>query len=167
MSACSVFLPSDGSVADKCRTCGFFKSEHALPVQHYFTSIRGSDLCVDCGDPREGRQHISPIREAVDGVARRCTEHERCMIYYLDGKPTHFVVNMSAASRDSAVDHPAHYTSHPSGIEAIDICEHMNFCRGNAIKYLWRAGSKGDELTDLRKARWYIDREIARLEKKT
>lgn len=62
------------------------------------------------------------------------------------------------------INHPAHYTSHPSGVECIAITEHMSFCRGNAIKYLWRAGEKGDALEDLRKARWYVDREIARLE---
>jgi hypothetical protein len=60
---------------------------------------------------------------------------------------------------------PAHYQSHPSGIECIQITEHMNFCRGNAIKYLWRAGEKGDAIEDLLKARWYIDREIQRLER--
>jgi hypothetical protein len=60
---------------------------------------------------------------------------------------------------------PNHYTSHPSGIECIQITEHMNFCRGNAIKYLWRAGEKGDVIEDLRKARWYVDREIERIEK--
>lgn len=63
------------------------------------------------------------------------------------------------------VDHPAHYTAHPSGVEAIAITEAFNFCVGNAIKYLWRAGLKGDAVEDLRKARWYIDREIARLER--
>lgn len=62
------------------------------------------------------------------------------------------------------VNHPKHYTAHPSGVECIQITEHMNFCLGNAVKYIWRADSKGDELTDLRKARWYIDREIARRE---
>ena len=62
------------------------------------------------------------------------------------------------------VNHPPHYTAHPSGVECIQVTEHMNFCRGNAIKYLWRAGEKGSELEDLRKARWYIDREISRLE---
>jgi len=59
---------------------------------------------------------------------------------------------------------PDHYKSHPSKIECIQITEHLNFCRGNAIKYLWRAGEKGDEIEDLRKARWYVDREIQRLE---
>jgi len=61
------------------------------------------------------------------------------------------------------VNNPKHYTSHPSGVECIEITEHMNFCVGNAIKYLWRAGLKGEQVEDLRKARWYIDREIARL----
>lgn len=62
-----------------------------------------------------------------------------------------------------AVDHPAHYTAHPAGVECIAVVEHMNFCRGNAIKYIWRAGLKGDAVEDLKKARWYLDREIARL----
>lgn len=61
------------------------------------------------------------------------------------------------------VNHPPHYNGHPSGVECIQIVEHMNFCRGNAVKYIWRAGEKGDEVEDLKKARWYIDREIARL----
>lgn len=67
------------------------------------------------------------------------------------------------ADAADAVNHPAHYTAHPSGVEAITICEHMNFCLGNAMKYLFRAGLKGDMVEDLKKARWYIDREIARL----
>ena len=61
------------------------------------------------------------------------------------------------------VNHPKHYTEHPSGVECIEITEHMNFCVGNAIKYLWRAGLKGEQIEDLRKARLYIDREIARI----
>ena len=61
------------------------------------------------------------------------------------------------------VNHPKHYTAHPSGVECIQITEHLNFCVGNAVKYLWRAGLKGDGIEDLRKARWYVDREIARL----
>ena len=63
------------------------------------------------------------------------------------------------------VNHPAHYTSHPSGVECIRVTEHMNFCLGNVFKYLWRADSKGVPLEDLRKARWYLDREIARRER--
>ena len=70
------------------------------------------------------------------------------------------------------VNHPHHYTSHPSGVECIDITEHYDFCVGNAIKYLWRAGLKAEsgithiekELEDLRKAVWYINRKIKHLE---
>ena len=60
------------------------------------------------------------------------------------------------------VHHPAHYTAHPSGVECIEITEHMGFCLGNAVKYIWRADLKADALEDLRKAAWYIEREIAR-----
>ena len=66
-------------------------------------------------------------------------------------------------STDDLINRPAHYTSHPSGIECIRITEHMNFCLGNAMKYIWRAGKKDDIVEDLKKARWYLDREIARL----
>lgn len=61
------------------------------------------------------------------------------------------------------VNHPKHYTSHPSGVECIEVTEHFNFNKGNAIKYIWRSSDKGKEVEDLRKARWYIDREIARI----
>ena len=72
-------------------------------------------------------------------------------------------------SRDN-VSHPAHYTSlgsvckrcgHP--IEAIDVTELFNFNLGNVIKYVWRAGLKGSLVEDLRKAQWYLQREVERL----
>lgn len=59
---------------------------------------------------------------------------------------------------------PSHYKTHASGVECIQVTEHMNFCLGNAIKYIWRAGLKDDAVQDLEKAKWYIEREIARLE---
>lgn len=64
------------------------------------------------------------------------------------------------------VNHPKHYTSHPSGIECIEVTEHFNFCIGNAIKYLWRNGLKdgNSNIQDLKKAIWYITREIETLE---
>ena len=60
---------------------------------------------------------------------------------------------------------PEHYKGHPSGIECIQITEHMNFNLGNAVKYIWRAGLKGEADADLRKARWYLEREIERIKK--
>lgn len=69
------------------------------------------------------------------------------------------------------VNHPQHYTSHPSGVECIDIARHYCFSIGNAIKYLWRAGLKKDasltdnqkEIEDLKKAIWYIKDRIKEL----
>lgn len=62
------------------------------------------------------------------------------------------------------VNHPVHYTSHPSKIETIQITEHMGFCLGNVIKYILRAPYKGKQLEDLKKAQWYLAREIERIE---
>lgn len=68
------------------------------------------------------------------------------------------------------VNHPTHYTSHPSGVECITITEHFDFVIGNIIKYAWRAGLKdgSSKLDDLRKCLWYgnraVEREIKRLE---
>ena len=63
------------------------------------------------------------------------------------------------------VNHPAHYTSHPSGIECIEVVRHYCFSIGNAIKYLWRCGLKDDNpvIQDLQKAIFYIQDEINRI----
>lgn len=62
------------------------------------------------------------------------------------------------------VNHPSHYTSY-KGIEVIQLTEQMNFNRGNAVKYIARAGLKNPdtEIQDLEKAVWYVNREIERL----
>ena len=58
------------------------------------------------------------------------------------------------------VEHPQHYSS--GKYECIDVLENLNlnFCLGSALKYLWRLGKKDDEITELEKAKWYIEREI-------
>lgn len=61
------------------------------------------------------------------------------------------------------INHPPHYNQHPSGVETIDIVEHFNFNLGNAIKYIWRAGLKDDVEVNLKKAEWYIGRELKRI----
>ncbi|MGH7484970.1 MAG: DUF3310 domain-containing protein [bacterium] len=63
---------------------------------------------------------------------------------------------------DDPVNHPVHYTSHPSGVECIAITEHMSFILGNAFKYLYRRNHKGQWETDVRKALWYVERELQR-----
>ena len=71
-----------------------------------------------------------------------------------------------------SVNHPKHYTSHPAkcgcggSIECIQITEHMGFNLGNALKYIWRCDLKKDAIEDLKKAKWYIEREIAKREAK-
>lgn len=66
---------------------------------------------------------------------------------------------------EDAVNHPSHYKT--GGVEVIDLTEQLDFNRGNAVKYLTRAGKKAgvDELEDLLKAQWYVNRAVAKLEK--
>ena len=65
------------------------------------------------------------------------------------------------------VNHPSHYAEGRK-YEPIDVIEdwELDFCLGNAVKYISRAGRKSDELEDLKKARWYLDRKISSLEGK-
>jgi hypothetical protein len=75
-------------------------------------------------------------------------------------------VNEIKAKHDP-VNHPKYYTAHPSGVECIQITEHLNFCLGNAVKYIWRAGEKDQEkeIEDLEKGAWYLSREIQKRKK--
>ena len=85
----------------------------------------------------------------------RSTEDGKTLIGYICTKPA-----------PDPVNHPKHYTSHPSGIECIQITEHMGFNLGNAVKYIWRADLKHDAVEDLKKAVWYIERELKKREAK-
>ena len=62
------------------------------------------------------------------------------------------------------VNNPPHYNSCPSGVETIRITQHYNFCLGNAIKYILRSNYKGSYVEDLKKAIWYLTKEIERFE---
>lgn len=68
------------------------------------------------------------------------------------------------SKKPDPVNHPSHYTSHPSGVECITITEHMSFTLGNAIKYIWRADLKNGT-QDLEKAIWYLNRELEKRKK--
>lgn len=67
--------------------------------------------------------------------------------------------------KSDPVNHPKHYTQHPSGVEAITIARHMNFNLGCALKYIWRCDLKRDAVEDLKKAVWYLQDEIKLREK--
>lgn len=81
------------------------------------------------------------------------------------------VMNYIMEIKKDNVNSPKHYTSHPSGVQCIDIVRHYCFSVGNAIKYLWRAGLKTEEgmtdkekeIEDLNKAIWYIKDRINQL----
>ena len=85
--------------------------------------------------------------------------------------PVWIMAGAKCSSQPDPVNHPPHYTSHPAkcdcgtGIECIQITEHMGFNLGNAVKYVWRADLKNNAIEDLKKAVWYIQREIAKREK--
>ena len=74
-------------------------------------------------------------------------------------------VNQPLQQLADPVNSPAHFTQHPSGVECIEITKHMNFCLGNAVKYIWRADLKGNAIEDLEKARKYLEFEIERRKK--
>lgn len=70
------------------------------------------------------------------------------------------------------INNPPHYNSAKAEcagcertIECIDVVRHLSFNLGNAIKYIWRCEHKGSTIEDLKKALWYIQDEIKRLEK--
>ena len=70
-------------------------------------------------------------------------------------------------ANDDAINHPSHYTNSEAKcpecnatVECITVAKHMEFCLGNVLKYIWRAGKKGNAIEDLKKARWYLQCEI-------
>ena len=100
----------------------------------------------------------------ISGQALRGTESNLVK----DMTANHHYVNTAGTLTDpnDSVSNPSHYNSHPSGIECIAITRHMDFCMGNAMKYIWRAGLKGDsEKQDIKKAIWYLNDKLKQLNK--
>lgn len=83
---------------------------------------------------------------------------------WFDPCPKCVPINEMGKGVADSIAHPPHYTQFP--VEVIQITEHLNFCRGNVVKYVCRAGAKEgeDEVTPLRKAHWYLERELDRLD---
>ncbi|MEU3825207.1 DUF3310 domain-containing protein [Streptomyces sp. NPDC029080] len=107
-----------------------------------------------------------PYEVTFDGGGSLCfTDHELTHeSEYLLAKADLSSAPEVATREDDVVNHPAHYTWLPGGLEVIDITKNFGFVRGNALKYLFRADHKGRTIEDLKKARWYIDYEIKQLE---
>ncbi len=107
------------------------------------------------------------IRNNVYGVFCRECDHKGTVLLPIDGSgdsswtDEHLTVPTPDDTSEDWVNKPPHYRKHPSGVECIDITEHMDFCLGNATKYIWRAGLKGaNEVEDLQKAIYYLNRKI-------
>ena len=91
-----------------------------------------------------------------------CDRNGNC----INDAPTYAQEQLADIERRETVDHPDYYKR--GGIEAIDVIEawNLDFCLGNTVKYIARCGKKSDKVVeDLRKAVWYLNREIARIEK--
>ena len=114
--------------------------------------------CTNCGASGE-------TRAVDDAEALRYAKTHSSAANCQDSVEATWVGKAPASPDHDPVNAPKHYRSHPSGIEAIAICEHYGFSLGNALKYIWRAGLKGDAIEDLEKASWYLRREIERRKK--
>lgn len=136
---------SEFNVGDKVRVSAFPRRNKGVPVDD---SLAGAEVTIRGKDRLTGDWVVDFDGEDVG--------------WFVGGDSLTLVEDAP-----DMVNHPSHYTSDPSGVECITITRHRNFNIGNAIKYLWRAGLKGDEgknIEDLRKAVFYINDEIARLE---
>ena len=120
----------DNNDNKKCKTC------------FYSELYGGTHPCVDCFNYDKWVKRDLYIKEASMPLNEAIKEWVDCK------------------EEDDVVNKPKHYTEHPSGIECIQVTEHMGFNLGNAIKYIWRCDLKKDAIEDLKKAKWYIDREI-------
>lgn len=111
-------------------------------------------LCYKLGDDPNGRSYyrVKPEGMLISAKTRQ---------HVLDSVREH----RELMEQEDVVNHPTHYTSHPSGVECKDIIAYFPFFVGAAIKYLWRAGLKGDAVEDYRKAIKCIEFEIEKLEK--
>ena len=117
----------------ECRTC--FYSQLDISIHP----------CNDCTNYDKWVNRSIFIKESAKPLSEAIKE-------WVDIKEDEEIVDI--------VNQPPHYTEHPSGIECIQVTEHMGFNLGNAIKYIWRCDLKQDAIEDLKKAKWYIDREI-------
>ena len=88
----------------------------------------------------------------------------RCKSYNIDISFDNNEDKISDKDKTDNVNHPVHYAETVPGIECIEVTRNFNFNRGNAIKYIWRAGYKSDEIEDLKKAIWYLNDEVNKLQ---
>ena len=126
----------------ECKTC-------------FYSELDGKiHPCNDCDGYDKWVNRNIYIREAAKPLSEAVKEWVDCKDDKVDEVDAFF------KRMKDVVNQPPHYTKHPSGIECIQVTEHMGFNLGNAIKYIWRCDLKQDAIEDLKKAKWYIEREI-------
>lgn len=110
---------------------------------------------------RPNRPPPPPIKLSADETLKRLAADER--LKYLGKVITAKSPNSTIKQHDD-INHPSHYTQ--GDIEVIDYIEDkkLGYRLGNVVKYVSRAGHKDDAIKDLKKARWYLNREIAKRE---
>jgi len=142
-----VFEDQDSySVVEKsCMTCKYFFKE-VFPKH---------EPCVSCMRCAKWESHIEEVK--FDKVPLSSQPDEELPTYMYDK-----LGGTQDADKEDLINHPPHYTSHPSGVECIQITEHMGFNLGNALKYIWRADLKWNRTEDIKKAIWYLERELNR-----
>lgn len=139
---------SEDGIANQCPKCGAPLRDQNAPE---------GTFCYPC-------QHGAPVQEQPPRPTFPWQEENASII---NVKEQTEIYDREVARQNPVlqeivndpVNHPKHYTSHPSGVECIQIVEHMQFNLGNVMKYIWRA-DHANGIQDLEKARWYLDREI-------
>ena len=117
-----------------------------------------TEICPRCRFITTSNEKEGTVVKCAGSIVHFTTSPSSC------GHPVKVlgVIGQSETTEHDPVNHPKHYTDHPSGVECIQITEHMGFNLGNAVKYIWRSDLKHDAIEDLKKAKWYIERELAK-----
>ena len=144
----------------KCNRCGkmFEQTGKGRPAVN----------CPTCRDLLNKPKHKVPptnnqskkVDESVPVISKTETTMKEIIIKKDDIKDISVTTDKKHNPISNVIDHPSHYNR--GKIEVIDFIEdqQLPFHLGNVVKYIARAGSKGDKLEDLKKARWYLDRYI-------
>ena len=152
---------------DECSGCKqghelYFDGDAELNKYIKELTVIKKKKCSKCGVEKEHKMFNVHPRTA-DGLYKMCREcHVKKTI---SGKKKHpKPLKVKKENKKDIINRLKHDNLNPYDVERIGIIEHLNFCRGSAIKYIWRAGLKENEIDDLKKARWFIEREIKRIE---
>lgn len=171
--ACPAFIPS--ATIDGCSRCGLPAHRHAALTNHGICPSFNDplpdvgDVCRTCGWTRKLHAPDSTVRCSVF-IANSHNLNSRICARCWRSPEAHQMHNTLGDVHGvppSAVDHPSHYGGADNPYEAIKVIEAwaLGFDLGNVVKYIARSDKKGNRAEDLKKAAWYLQREIERCNK--